>query len=75
MKLNEVLKEAFNETGEDLNDESRLMNFKDWDSMAHMVFITRLEEVYQINLDGNEIAAMETIGDVKRLIQQKGKIV
>jgi acyl carrier protein len=75
MKLNELVKEAFNESDKDFTDESRLMSFRDWDSMSHMVFITRLEEVYQIYLDGNEIAAMETIADVKRLIQLKGKMV
>lgn len=74
MNLNELLKEIFNLSEVDLNDAARLMSFQEWDSMTHMLFITRLEEDYEINLDGNEIASMETIGDIKKILASKGKI-
>lgn len=74
--LHEILKEAFNAKEDELqNDDQKLTKFREWDSMAHMIFITRLEESYGIMLDGNEIAAMETIADVKRTIASKGKAV
>jgi acyl carrier protein len=72
MSLAPVLKEAFNVAG-DLPDDTRLRSFKDWDSMAHMLFITRLEESYDIVLTGDEIATMETIGDIKKILNAKGK--
>ena len=73
MKLSELLKEAFNASESDLNDEVRLMSFEEWDSMTHMLFITRLEEAYEINLDGDEIASMETVGDIRKVLTSKGK--
>jgi acyl carrier protein len=72
MSLSPLLKEAFNAAG-DLPDDTRLRNFKDWDSMAHMLFITRLEESYDIVLTGDEIATMETVGDIKKILTAKGK--
>ena len=73
MKLSGLLKEVFNVSESDLKDDVRLMSFAEWDSMAHMLFITRLEEVYEVNLDGDEIASMETVGDIKKVLKTKGK--
>lgn len=73
MNLNELLKDVFNLRETELTDEARLMSFKEWDSMTHMLFITRLEEAYEINLEGDEIASMETIGDIKKILASKGK--
>ena len=49
------------------------MNFSEWDSMTHMFFITKLEEEYGIELTGDEIADMDTIGDIKKVLISKGK--
>ncbi len=75
MKLNEILKESFNATEAEMGDEVRLMSYVNWDSMAHMFFITKLEEAYSIELTGDEIADMQTVGDIKKVITNKGKVV
>ena len=75
MKLNEILKESFNATEAEMGDEVRLMSYVNWDSMAHMFFITKLEEAYSIELIGDEIADMQTVGDIKKVITNKGKVV
>lgn len=75
MKLAGVLKESFNENHDHLGDEVTLMSFAEWDSLTHMFFITKLEEAYGIELSGDEIANMQTIGDIKRVIVSKGKEV
>jgi acyl carrier protein len=73
MKLNKILKDTFNENESSLTDEARLMNFAEWDSMAHMLFITKLEEAYEMELTGDEIADMQTVADIKKIILSKGK--
>ena len=75
MKLNEVLKESFNANESEMADEVRLSNYGEWDSMTHMFFITKLEEAYEIELTGDEIADMQTVGDIKKVIISKGKEV
>ncbi|HLY70465.1 MAG TPA: acyl carrier protein [Puia sp.] len=73
MKLDKILKDSFNVDGSQVNDETRLINFAEWDSMTHMFFITKLEEEYSIEVSGEEIARMQTIGDIKKIIISKGK--
>lgn len=73
MKLAELLKYSFNINETEIKDELRLMNFSEWDSMTHMFFITKLEEEYGIELTGDEIADMDTIGDIKKVLISKGK--
>ncbi|MBC7511989.1 MAG: acyl carrier protein [Ferruginibacter sp.] len=73
MKLTELLKYSFNINESETNDELRMMNFSEWDSMTHMFFITKLEEEYGIELTGDEIADMNTIGDIKKILISKGK--
>lgn len=75
MQLNNLLKESFNASPTEINDEVRLMSFGEWDSLSHMFFITKLEETYGIELTGDEIAEMQTVGDIKKVITSKGKEV
>ena len=73
MKLNELLKQSFNAADDELQDEMRLNNYRDSDSMSLMFFITKLEEIYEVEFSGDEIASMETVGKIKELIVSKGK--
>lgn len=73
MLLGKILKESFNVSETQLADETRLLSLEEWDSLAHMFFITKLEGTYGIELSGDEIASMQTVGDVKKVIISKGK--
>lgn len=73
MKVSTILKESFNANESLLKDDTRLMSLEEWDSMSHMFFITKLEEAYGIELTGDEIANMQTVGDIKKIIASKGK--
>jgi acyl carrier protein len=73
MKLNQVLKEAFNAKENQLSDDIKLTSYEEWDSMSHMLFITKIEETYGIELSGDEIANMQTVGDIKKVLSSKGK--
>ena len=74
MELKEILKDCFNMKSEEFQIDQSLMQLEDWDSMNHMLFITRLEEGYNIDLTGDEIITLQTIGDVKQILQKKGII-
>ncbi len=68
-KLDALLKEVFRAEKSDYTDETEIIQFKEWDSMAHMFLITQLEEVYKINLSGDEIAEMKTVGQIKNTLK------
>lgn len=73
MQLYKILQESFNAKESQLTDNTRLLSLDEWDSLTHMFFITKLESSYAIELTGDEIANMQTIGDVKEVIVSKGK--
>ena len=70
-----MLKDSFNIDESEMKDDAKLVNYGEWDSMSHMFFITKLEEEYNIELTGDEIANMQTVGDIKNVIISKGKKV
>ena len=73
MQLNKILVDSFNAKESQLIDETRLTSLEEWDSLSHMFFITKLEKTYEIELTGDEIADMQTVGDIKKVIISKGK--
>lgn len=67
-RLEQILKDCFNVSPADYSDQTEINKFKEWDSMAHMMLITKLEEVFEIMLDGDEIASMKTIEQIKQTL-------
>jgi len=70
-KLQKILKECFAMNDSEYTDDQSLMQLKDFDSMNHMLFVTKLEEEFSIELTGDEIVIMEKIGDVKKVLLSK----
>jgi acyl carrier protein len=42
-----------------------------WDSVAHMQLILALEEAFGIALDGDDVVAMSTYGEVFRILRDR----
>lgn len=72
MILNQILTDIFGMTAEQNSDETSILSMPNFDSMNHMIFITQLEEQLNIELTGDEITDMLTIGDIKKVLIQKG---
>ncbi len=72
MKLAEIIKDSFSLKEAEQNDSVVLNTLDEWDSMAHMLFITRVEENYEIEFSGDDIMLMQTIGDIKKILHNKG---
>lgn len=43
-----------------------------WDSLAHMDVILTIEQHYSINLEGDEIADMQSIQTIANILKAKG---
>ncbi|HAQ69699.1 MAG TPA: hypothetical protein DCR48_01870 [Flavobacteriales bacterium] len=71
-KLLQVLSESFNLSTDQINLDSKIIEFEEWDSMSHIMFITQMEESFSVNLDGDEIASITTVQDVVGLLNKKG---
>ena len=72
MKLEAVFAETFHIPVDSIKDDLALQNIPAWDSMTHIVLIMRIEEDWNIQLTGDEIADMKTVGDARRMILAHG---
>ncbi|MEN3297461.1 MAG: hypothetical protein V7642_6714 [Burkholderiales bacterium] len=72
MKLNAIFAEIFQIPESNMQDDTVLKEVPTWDSLQHMILITRVEEIYQIQFDGDQIADMKTMGDVRKAVLAHG---
>lgn len=73
MKLDQILTEVFACGGDALADETDLRSIPSWDSMTHMILITRVESEYDFQMSGDEIASLETVGDLRGIVARAEK--
>jgi acyl carrier protein len=75
MKIEKIFSSVFSIPEKTIEDSTELKSISSWDSMMHMVLITRLEEEFQVQLTGDEIADMQTVGDARRFLAGHGAAV
>lgn len=72
MSLEEIFADVFSIPQSTVVDALALEDIPSWDSMAHMLFIVRLEETYQVQFTGDEIADIRTVGDTRLALTARG---
>lgn len=72
MSLEKIFADVFDIAEGTVLDSLALADIPTWDSMAHMMFIVRLEEDYQIQFTGDEIADIRTVGDTRAALLLHG---
>ena len=72
MSLEKTISEVFVIPESSVLDTLALSDIPTWDSLTHMLFIVRLEEVYQIQFTGDEIADIKTVCDTRAALLAHG---
>ena len=72
MKIESILSNILSIPLQEIQDCTKIHDIPTWDSMAHMVLITALEEEFKVQFTGDEIADMQTVGDVKTFLVAHG---
>lgn len=62
---------AFDLSNEVITSETNPSDIPAWDSMGHVVLASSLEQEFQITFDVDELMAMETVGDIVKILQVK----
>tara|TARA_B100001971_G_scaffold203598_1_gene218692 strand:- start:33 stop:245 length:213 start_codon:yes stop_codon:yes gene_type:complete len=57
---------------EEINDETAYNVAKNWDSINHLAIVSELEDAYGIELDVDEITAMENVKVIKDILTKHG---
>lgn len=70
-KLALVFHEVFNDNTIVLRDEMTAADVENWDSLTHMLMITKVEEVFGIKFKLKELNKLKMVGDLISTIEVK----
>lgn len=71
-KYNNVFKNLFNVSDEDLNDKFRFGEAEGWDSFAHMELVAQLEDEFEIMLEAEDIMHFGNYENGKKILAKYG---
>lgn len=70
-KLTNVFHEVFNDNSIVLHDEMTAADVENWDSLTHMLMITKVEELFGIKFKLKELNKLKMVGDLVSVIEGK----
>lgn len=75
MSLEKIFSDVFALPESTVVDSLALHDIPTWDSLAHMMLIVQLEETYQVQFTGDEIADMKSVGDARTVLLAHGAVL
>ena len=70
-KLTAIFHEVFNDNNIALRDDMTANDVDNWDSLTHMLMITKVEEVFGIKFKLKELNKLKMVGDLINTIETK----
>ena len=70
-KLLDILSKALLLDKEKITDDLRRKDFEAWDSMAHLVVVSEIENEFEIFFEDEEVIDLWTVGDIKKALANK----
>ena len=75
LMLYDVIARALNVPPASVTDASSPETLRRWDSLRHLDLMTAVEDAYRVRFSGAEIMRAKSVGDIRRLLQEKGRDV
>ena len=69
--LTEIFRTLFNNPELNLDDELVATDVPGWDSFNHINLIINIEEEFGVKFTNDEVAKMQNIGDLKKILAHK----
>jgi len=73
--LFQVIARALNIPVANVDDQSSPENLKRWDSLRHLDLMNTIEDTYDVRFSTAEIMQAKSVGDIRRLLVEKGAAV
>ena len=70
-KLTHIFREVFNDNSIELRDDMTAADVENWDSLTHMLMITKVEEDLGIKFKLKELNKLKQVGDIISLVEEK----
>jgi acyl carrier protein len=55
-----------------VGEASTMQNTRRWDSLRHVLLMTRIEATYGISLSDSELAAATSVADIRQILRNHG---
>ena len=70
-KITEIFREVFGDKNIVINDEMTAADVENWDSLTHMLMITKVEDELGIKFKLKELNRLKKVGDLISIIESK----
>ena len=70
-KITVIFREVFSDNNIVINDEMTANDVENWDSLTHMLMITKVEEEFGIKFKLKELNKLKQVGDIVSLLLEK----
>ena len=70
-EIETLMADLFDIKTEDVTDSLTMASTDGWDSLKHMELIVSIEHTFGIELTFDEIVAMQTLKDIKKILKEK----
>jgi acyl carrier protein len=70
-RLLDILSKVLLLEKKEIGDDLRRKDFEPWDSMAHLLIVSEIENEFEIFFEDEEIVDIWTVGDLKALLKKK----
>ncbi len=70
-KLTVVFHEVFNDNSIILRDDMTASDVDNWDSLTHMLMITKVEETFGVKFKLKELNKLKMVGDLINTVESK----
>lgn len=71
-KVESVLAEVLQVPEAEITDGLAMKDVEAWDSLKHMELVVSLEQAFGTQLTFDEIVAMQSVGEIKRVMRARG---
>ena len=70
-KLLEILSKVLLLDKNKITDDLRRKDFEPWDSMAHLVIVSEIENEFEMFFEDEEVVDLWSVGDIKKVLASK----
>ncbi|MBI0582829.1 MAG: acyl carrier protein [Methanomassiliicoccus sp.] len=68
--LRTIFREELNISDQDLVDSTAYNGLEAWDSLTHLKIVARIEEAFTVEMEVDDIIAMENFGKAKEIVSR-----
>ena len=72
-KVEGLLAEVLQIPAASINDDLTMKDLDVWDSLKHMELVVTLEQGFAIELSFDDIVAMRSVGEIKRVLRERSQ--